>query len=119
MVLITLLSLFSFPADDGPDIKIPHFDKLVHFIFYFVAAFLGSLFLRERTKGLIPLGKSILIVVLAVSLYGIIIEVLQDVYTTERSMELYDALANSLGALIGGGVIKFLFSGKRQLKWQI
>ena len=49
--------------------------------------------------------------------YGIIIEILQDRYTEERSMELTDALANTVGALVGVFLIKIRFSGKRQLKW--
>lgn len=119
MALITLLSLITFPEDDGPKIEIPNLDKAVHFTFYFVAALLGCLFVRERTSGRVRLNKAILIISIAVILYGIIIEVLQSTYTTERTGDFYDVVANSIGAFAGAYIIKRLFSGKRQLKWKI
>ncbi len=63
--------------------------------------------------------KAILIMGIAVIIYGIIIEVIQGVFTVERTGDIYDALANSIGALCGAVTIKLLFSGKRQLKWKI
>jgi len=51
-------------------------------------------------------------------LYGILIEVIQLVFTTWRSGEFADVLANSLGALAGAGIIKLRFSGNGPLKWK-
>jgi len=117
MVLITLLSLFSFSDVDKSRIEIPHLDKIVHFVFYFVAALLGCFFMRELTKGRMNIKKAIAIIIVLVIVYGIVIEVLQGAYTTQRSGEFYDVLANSLGAFAGAAVIYYLFSGKTQLKW--
>ena len=36
-----------------------------------------------------------------VVIYGIIIEILQGVLTTTRESDLFDALANTLGAIVG------------------
>lgn len=120
MTFITLLSLFSFSGDDDiPKFNIPNADKLGHFIFYFVAAVLGCFFIREQTKGVLRQTKAILIIGVTVIIYGIIIEVIQGVLTVDRTGDIYDALANSIGALCGAVTIKLLFSGKRQLKWKI
>ncbi|HMB63224.1 MAG TPA: VanZ family protein [Eudoraea sp.] len=119
MAIITLLSLVSFPDDDTPGMDIPHLDKAVHFTFYFLAALLGCFFLREQTRGGIPIKRAMVIMTISVVLYGIVIEVIQSVFTTERSGDFYDVLANSFGAFTGAAILKFLFSAKRQLKWKI
>jgi VanZ family protein len=120
MTLITLLSLFSIPADDDvPKFHFPYADKLVHFTFYFVAAILGCLFLRERFRGDLKRNIAITITAITVIIYGIIIEVIQGVFTVDRTGDIYDALANCFGAFCGALTIKLLFSGKRQLKWKI
>lgn len=119
MAVITLLSLFSFSGDDSPQIKIPHLDKAVHFTFYFIAALLGCLFLRERTKGNLKRNKTIVIMTVFVVIYGIIIEVIQSNFTEQRTGDFYDGLFNSIGAVTGAYIIYRLFSGKTQLKWKI
>lgn len=119
MVFITALSLMSFPDDDMPYIQIPYFDKVVHFFFYFTASVLGCLFVREQTSGKIKKSKVLLITVFGLIIYGIIIEVIQSSFTTYRSGELWDVLANSLGAILGILFIKTLFSERTQLKWEI
>ena len=118
MVFITLLSLFSFSEGDLPDFGWPYMDKLVHFTFYFNAALLGALSIRERTRGKSGLTKSILIIIIAVVLYGIVIEVMQNELTVAREGDVFDVMANTLGALLGALAIKLIFSGKRQLKWK-
>lgn len=118
MVFITLLSLFSFSPVEEHRVEIPHLDKLVHFGFYAVATFLGCLFLKERSLAKIRVTKALAIMVSSLIVYGIIIEVLQWKYTTWRDGDVFDAIANVLGALAGGATIKFLYSGNWQLKWK-
>lgn len=118
IIIITTLSLYPFEDFDTQEIHIPYLDKVVHFIFYFVAAILGILLIRERTKAKLNLSRSVVITVLLVIIYGIVIEVIQSTFTLNRSGELYDVLANSLGAIFGAGFIIILFSGKTPLKWK-
>lgn len=92
-------------------------DKLVHMSFYFGATVLGVLSVRERTRGIVSLRKSMLWIGCLAVLYGIVIEVLQLVCTTDREGDILDVLANSLGALLGVLIMKFVFSGKSLLKW--
>lgn len=118
MVFITLNSLFSFSGTSISRFHFPNIDKVVHFVFYFVGSLLGCLALREYSKGNLKIWKSILMVLSFLVIYGIIIEVIQETYTSTRKSEIGDVLANSLGALSGAIIIAFLFSGKRQLNWR-
>lgn len=118
MVCITLLSLISF-KDSGllPSLKIPHLDKLVHLGFYFGTTVLGILAVRERYRGKVSPKKAMLGGAGFAVLYGIIIEVLQGGYTSDREGDILDIIANSFGALLGYLLMKFVFSGKSPLKW--
>lgn len=118
MVFITFSSLFSFEDTDTSRFNIPHLDKAVHFIFYFVAAVLATFFVRESTKGIFPLYKTLWSVVLGAIIFGMIIEVFQHTFTTDREADLFDALANSLGAISGTLVMKSFFSSETRLKWK-
>ncbi|MGB5821253.1 MAG: VanZ family protein [Saonia sp.] len=119
MVFITVFSLFSFPDDTlAIDIEIPHLDKVVHFIFYFMVVILGSLFLWETRRDRLRLVNAVLIALCFAIFYGIIIEVIQSKFTVKREGDLWDIVANSIGALTGTIVIKFIFSEKRRLKWK-
>ena len=120
MVFITMLSLFSFSdmALDTGGLNIPYADKITHFTFYLVFAFAGCLSLRERTSGNLGLNKTLIIVLIFAILYGILIEVLQYTITTDRMAEFGDVLANTLGALAGIGLIRWVFSKENPLKWK-
>lgn len=118
MAFITWASLSTISEDDTPDINIPHFDKVVHFGFYFGAVVLGAFFVRETTLGEFHKVKTLLYVALGAIFFGIIIEVLQDSYTLDRQGDLFDALANSFGAIIGALAMYWLFSGPKRLKWK-
>lgn len=118
MALVTWASLATFPEDGTPDISIPHFDKLVHFSFYFGAAVLGTLFVREAMHDSPPLMATLVYVALGAIIYGIIIEVLQYTLTVDRQGDIFDVVANSLGAVIGVWAINKLFSSPNGLKWK-
>ena len=120
VVVITMLSLFSFSSMDldTGTLNIPYADKITHFIFYLVFAFVGCLSLRERTLGSLGLRKTLIIVLFFAILYGILIEVLQYTITTDIMAEFGDVLANTLGAFAGIGLIRWVFSKKNPLKWK-
>ncbi|WP_285649404.1 VanZ family protein [Allomuricauda sp. NBRC 101325] len=120
MLFITILSLFSF-SEIGLDtgkLHIPYADKITHFIFHSVFVFLGSLAVRERTRGQIEIKKATLIIFALAIMYGIIIEALQYTITTDRHAEFGDVLANTLGAFAGLVSIRWLFSKEKPLKWK-
>lgn len=116
LVFITLLSLFSFKDTDDTGIEIPHIDKVIHFIFYTVFAVLGCLYLKEQKKESFQLNREVLKMLGIAILYGIAIEILQDLMPFDRAAEILDVLANTLGAIFGSLLIKKYLSRIRKLK---
>ncbi len=118
MVFVTFSSLYSFEDTSVPDIQIPHLDKIVHFGFYFVAAVLGFFSFRSRLKSGTSISKMITGLLLFLIVFGIIIEGIQHRYTTTRAGDVFDALANTIGAFIGVLTAKTIFSSKKRLNWE-
>lgn len=100
-ILITFLSLTDskFNAPESL-LTIKNKDKVVHFIFYFVFVFLWFRSINKITN------KKIIIIVGIAIVYGIIIEVLQGTLTLNRQPDIYDAAANSLGAITSAVIFK-------------
>ncbi len=113
MVLITLLSLFSFPGDGEQKIWFPHLDKLVHAGFHCGIVILGSLSFKKSGASLNTIFLGIFIFS---ALYGILIEFLQYVMPYGRAAEIWDVLANLTGASLGVLLIKKYFSRIGKLK---
>jgi VanZ family protein len=85
---ILVLSLI--PPSSLPESSIIGIDKLVHLVFYFIFMWLCMLGWDMSLK------KAL---VLAVS-YGLLIEILQHTLTSLRYFDLFDVVANSIGALL-------------------
>lgn len=79
-------------------INIPHFDKIVHFTWYFVLfLFWYSWFIIKYSKW-VKLTYRILLASFII-IYGFLMELLQAFFAYQRSFELNDILFNSLGTL--------------------
>lgn len=98
ILLATTLPSSSIPKSSL--LKIPHFDKIVHFVLFFVLAILLiSEFNTLRKEG--KLTRLSIVIAISVSVvYGLIIELLQYYLLTTRSGSLYDFAANVLGAIV-------------------
>ncbi len=121
IVLVTFLSLFNFSGlEELKDMhhRIPHFDKIAHFSVYLVATWLGCLYIRERTKGRIPMRCVFGYVGIAMFVYGVVIELLQSQLTLNRRAEFMDLLANLTGISLGLILLGLTFSSKSRLKWK-
>lgn len=116
MVFVTFSSLYSFVGDDLSSFNIPYADKLVHFTFYFVGLILGSLYVLQLKDGQQVILRKIVILAFILVLFGIIIEVIQGKLTVNRSGEVFDALANTTGVIMGFIVIFNRFYKQRGLK---
>jgi VanZ family protein len=116
MMFVTFFSLFSFSGVDTSRFNIPHIDKAVHFTFYMVMVVLGFMAFVKNKKHKNNSHKLLRYIVLFSILYGIIIEVIQDVFTVNRHGDLLDVLANFTGAIIGMLLIRFWFFRNRSLK---
>lgn len=85
-----------------PNISIVGNDKIIHFIFYFVLFLLWFIALNRKKKEN-RLNFCILIFIL---IFGIIIEVLQGMFTQNRQADFSDIVANFGGVLLGFFVVK-------------
>nr|WP_315149544.1 VanZ family protein [uncultured Flavobacterium sp.] len=86
-------------SNDLPIVNIPNIDKCIHTFFHFVFTFVWFLFFRRQLKfkyNLIPLLLSLLFSFV----FGMIIEILQEFYTTTRHADVTDVLANLAGAVL-------------------
>ena len=89
LVLVTALSLM--PADAESLSMFPHADKLAHSLFYLGFTFLLGWGVKMSKWKLILSG----------TLYGILMEILQEWMGWGRIFDMFDILANIIGALIG------------------
>ena len=98
-VLIMVLSLIPFSGADP--VKSVVSDKVIHALFYLILTLLWYVSLKNRKiRHLMP-GIFLFSVI-----YGIIIEVLQDITPFNREFEVNDIWANILGSLTGIIAIK-------------
>lgn len=99
IIFLSLVNLNNVPAGKLP---IPNKDKIVHFLFYF---FFVWFWYKANIK--ITLFKLVLIAVV----FGIIIEALQGLCTVNRQADLFDAIANTCGAVVA--MLIFRYKQKR------
>ncbi|MBQ9214079.1 MAG: VanZ family protein [Bacteroidales bacterium] len=103
--LIMLLATTMKPSDEMPKFEIPYFDKIVHFGIFGVLGFLISYEKRSSYYNTLILC----------ALYGVAIEIIQS-FLPWRSFEWADMLADTLGALAGILVAKYLIGFAKNLK---
>lgn len=82
------------------EIKIPHLDKWVHGILFFMLVYLWQWYYFKLNKHTIS-KSTIAVLFIILMVYGIIIEVFQELTPVSRSGDLLDFLADMLGAVLG------------------
>lgn len=108
------ITIISLKESEGLTISfIPFLDKILHLVTYIILTVLWSnyfIHLLPNTKTV----KVLTIVVLFLTVYGIVIEVLQSKLTSSRVYDINDIVANLLGIAIG--VLIFNYLKKLKLK---
>ena len=89
-------------------IKVSNSDKIIHLLAYFVLTCSWLLALQQLLNN----NKKLIFVGLGVIIYGIIIEALQGLLTTNRQADFIDILANSIGVITALFVFKSYFLKK-------
>ena len=97
-VVLYLFSSMSHPAFPRFLIKVPHYDKLVHFCAFALMGISSALAVGFRTKSLG--AKTLLEAFLMAIVYGVIDEVHQS-YVPFRDPSIPDLIADALGAFFG------------------
>ncbi|MBN2669618.1 MAG: VanZ family protein [Bacteroidales bacterium] len=107
-ILVYWLSTFSVYQKNHHTflLNIPHLDKAVHFFMYFT---LITLWLSDYFKvRQICLYRKMIWIVVACFFYGVLMELIQAFFTTNRNGDILDAITNGLGAIIGLILFKYL-----------
>jgi VanZ family protein len=86
-------------SSDIPSIEIPNLDKCVHAFFHFVFTFVWFLFFRKQLQ-LDYVTKPLLYSFLFSFIFGIGIEIGQELITTTRHGDVLDVVANVTGAIL-------------------
>lgn len=96
------------PGDAVPKtgINIPHADKIVHFGMFFIMGIFLCAELKYQTK--LSFAKITIITVLAVAVYGGVIEILQHYVFRSRSGDYYDFIADITGGLVAAFIFPWL-----------
>ena len=97
LVILFLSTLPTANVPRTPLFNIPHFDKLVHFLMYFI---LTTVVLSDSYKENVQIRNKIIIKIMMLSIsYGILMELVQKYMASGRNASLYDAIFNSLGVI--------------------
>ncbi len=96
-VLITIL--FFIPTSGLPKVEVSGFDKWIHIALFGFLSWIWSLFFFM--KGHADSWKSMLLLSILLIIYGILIEVFQELFTHSRTADFYDVLADIVGIILG------------------
>lgn len=88
------------PGTGAPKIDIPFLDKLVHIVMHAILVFVWLHYILIDDRYHFP-SRIVTIALVLCFFYGIIIEALQHWFTTTRTFDLLDILANGIGDFIG------------------
>ncbi|MFV8368402.1 VanZ family protein [Flavobacterium sp. LB2R40] len=84
--------------------NVANLDKFVHAFFHFVLTMLCFLVLKSRSNAINGL-KSLMVSFLFSVIFGIGIEIAQEMLTKTRHADVFDVLANLSGATLAAGVV--------------
>ena len=87
------------PTQDLPEIRVS--DKLIHGSIYSILFLLTYFGWKYQCQFLILKTKTTTLLLICIPLFGFIIEIVQGTCTTTRHFDWWDALANTVGTLIG------------------
>ncbi len=98
---VFILVLCLMPGRELPSLTIWEFDKIGHFGVYLILSMLMVYGWRKQKSFSFLHTKALLKILLITSVYGFAVEVMQELFTTDRHFDMLDALANSTGAVVG------------------
>ncbi len=90
---------FLLPGSELPKVRFLN-DKIVHIVLYIILSFIWLLYYFVSQKNQINL-KSLIVILFVCLIYGIIIELIQQLLIASRQADMEDVFANTLGAVIG------------------
>lgn len=108
-----ILTICLMPGRHVPKVTIPHFDKIVHTSIYLIFAVL-TYYGWTRQQSIETLHKRTLLkLIITMAAYGMMVEIMQETFTTDRHFELIDELANTSGGIIGALLANTFLAGTK------
>ncbi|MBI4931233.1 MAG: VanZ family protein [Bacteroidetes bacterium] len=98
---ILILVLCLMPGKDLPSLTIFEYDKIVHFLIYLLLAIMMYYGWRKQNSFLSLHKNTLIKILLITTIYGFAVEIMQELFTADRHFDIFDALANSVGAVAG------------------
>ncbi len=89
------------PGKDLPKVELINADKLAHFVCYVLLVLFMFYGWRTQNEFSWFHQNTFAKILLITMVYGFAVEIMQHFFTSDRQFDLYDALANSLGAVAG------------------
>lgn len=102
--VVVIAILHAIPGSDFPEVSFSDFfqlDKLIHTVIFMVGVYLFAVVLKKQQK--IQFLRYIVISFIA---YGLLLEVLQGLVFIERSADILDWLADTIGVFLGVWIFK-------------
>ena len=90
-------------------LELMEFDKLVHIVLFGLLMLSCTVALRKQTRIAWAQKNAMVIALLFSVVYGSVIEVVQFFMVQDRTGELYDVLANGIGAFLGILFFRFIY----------
>jgi VanZ family protein len=97
-VLISVALLSS--TEELPKVETVFLDKIVHLVLHFFLFIIWAVYLSSLKNKHIT-GNAVVLSLIFCALYGIIVEILQQQFTTSREADLLDVVANITGSILG------------------
>lgn len=85
--------------NDVPLGNVSNIDKVVHAFFHFVLTSFCYLFLKDQMSS-VNQAKPLVFSFLFSFVFGIVIEISQELFTISRHADVYDVFANTFGAVL-------------------
>lgn len=98
---VAILYLCMMNTQSLPEVSMTNFDKLVHFLMFSSLTLILYFELTNRLKNRISIQKIIGLAFLIPTLYGGLIEILQECFSPTRSGDLLDFVWDTIGAFFG------------------
>lgn len=112
---LMILFVISMPGGHLPEsglFAIPHIDKLIHALLFFVFSFLiayGIFREKDATPGI---QNAIIYALVIGILYGAITEIIQHLLIKSRFGNVYDFMANVFGTVFGVLLFRYIFKSQ-------
>lgn len=103
LILVTLITLFftMLPPEKLGNSQFYSYDKLGHFLIFFGWTLLYGLFMFSKKRTEIKL----MLILFAGSVFGVSVEIFQEILPVNRTMNVFDALADICGSTVAVGIL--------------